>query len=87
MFNILSQCYIVKCVEKSEKIQDFKVVWTCDLAMPVRRSNQLSYEVRRIGIARSRVQAPLESCICSGFSTQLLRLSWSTARIIASLDE
>ena len=28
----------------ARKIQDFNVVWTRDIAMPVRRSNQLSYE-------------------------------------------
>ena len=27
-----------------KKIQDFKGIWTRDLAIPVRRSNQLSYE-------------------------------------------
>ena len=27
------------------KSQDFNRVWTCDLAIPVQRSNQLSYEV------------------------------------------
>ena len=26
------------------KSQDFKGVWTCDLVIPVQRSNQLSYE-------------------------------------------
>ena len=26
------------------KSQDFNQVWTCDLVIPVRRSNQLSYE-------------------------------------------
>ena len=31
------------------KIQDFKGVWTRNLAMPVRRSNQLSYEATDVG--------------------------------------
>ena len=31
------------------KIQDFNGIWTRDLAIPVRRSNQLSYEVTDIG--------------------------------------
>ena len=31
------------------KIQDFNGVWTRDLAIPVRRSNQLRYEVTNVG--------------------------------------
>ena len=31
------------------KSQDFNRVWTRDLAMPVRRSNQLSYEATDVG--------------------------------------
>ena len=31
------------------KIQDFNGVWTHDLAIPVRRSNQLSYEATDVG--------------------------------------
>ena len=31
------------------KIQDFKGVWTRDLAIPVRCSNQLSYEATDVG--------------------------------------
>ena len=31
------------------KIQDFNGVWTGDLAIPVQRSNQLSYEATDIG--------------------------------------
>ena len=31
------------------KSQDFNGVWTCDLAIPVRRSNQLSYEATDVG--------------------------------------
>ena len=31
------------------KIQDFNGVWTCDLAISVRRSNQLSYEATDVG--------------------------------------
>ena len=59
------------------KSQDFNGLWTRDVAIPVRRSNQLSYEAtdvgswsfvssdeRRNGIARSRVQT---------FYTQLLK--------------
>ena len=31
------------------KRQDFNGVWTCDLAIPMRLSNQLSYEATDIG--------------------------------------
>ena len=31
------------------KSQDFNGVWTRDLAIPVRRSNQLSYEATDVG--------------------------------------
>ena len=31
------------------KSQDFNGVWTCDLTIPVRRSNQLSYEATDVG--------------------------------------
>ena len=31
------------------KSQDFYGVWTSDLAIPVRRSNQLSYEATEVG--------------------------------------
>ena len=34
---------------EASKIQGFNRVWTRDLAIPVRRSNQLSYEVTNIG--------------------------------------
>ena len=37
------------CVKKPEKIQDFNGVWTRDLAIPVRCSNQLSYEATDVG--------------------------------------
>ena len=37
------------CVENAEKIQDFNGVWTRDLAIPVRRSNQLRYEATEVG--------------------------------------
>ena len=41
---------ICNCVKKPEKkIQDFNGVWTRDLAIPVRRSNQLSYEATDVG--------------------------------------
>ena len=45
------------------KIQDFNVVWTCDLAIPVPRSNQLSYEATDVG-SRSFVSSngPTRNC-------------------------
>ena len=36
------------CIE-AWKSQDFNGVWTCDLAIRVRRSNQLSYEATDVG--------------------------------------
>ena len=36
------------CV-RSRKNQDFKGVWSCDLAIPMQCSNQLSYEVTDVG--------------------------------------
>ena len=35
--------------KKAWKIQDFNGVWSCDLAIPVRRSNQLSYVATDVG--------------------------------------
>ena len=32
-----------------KKIQDFNTIWTCDLAIPVQCSNQLSYEATDVG--------------------------------------
>ena len=47
------------------KSQDFNGFWTRDVAIPVGRSNQLSYEATDVGswyrIARSRVQTSLKS--------------------------
>ena len=37
------------CVKKPENFQDFNGVWTRDLAIPVRRCNQLSYEATDVG--------------------------------------
>ena len=48
------------CVEKAEKIQDFNGVWTRDLAMPVRRFNQLGYEgTGSAGLSRDSVSLSL----------------------------
>ena len=35
----------MQLLKKRENIQDFNGIWTSGLAIPVRRSNQLSYEV------------------------------------------
>ena len=35
--------------EKSELIHDFNEIWTCDLAIPMRCSNQLSHEATGVG--------------------------------------
>ena len=42
-------CNCVKGPVKKKKIQDFNGVWTHDLAIPVRCSNQLSYEATDVG--------------------------------------
>ena len=34
---------------EARKSQDFNAIWTRDLAIPVRRSNQLSYEATDVG--------------------------------------
>ena len=41
-------------VEKPKKIRDFNEVWTRDLAIPVQRSNQLSYEATTLGAGHLR---------------------------------
>ena len=40
---------ILAIAERSLKISGVNRVWTRDLAMPVRRSNQLSYEATVVG--------------------------------------
>ena len=50
------------CIEKPENFQDFNGVWTCDLAIPVRCSNQLSYEATDVG-SRSLLGSQLLSLI------------------------
>ena len=44
---VMDAIYAIACVE-AWKIQDFNGVWTRDLTIPVRRSNQLSYEVTNV---------------------------------------
>ena len=40
---------ILQLRKEAWKIQDFNGVWTRDLVIPVRRSNQLSYEATDVG--------------------------------------
>ena len=65
------------------KIQDFNGVWTRDLAIPVRRSNQLRYEATDVGswsFLSSSVPVRNES-------TMTWYMKWIIySRIIASLD-
>ena len=57
------------------KIQELNGVWTRDLAIPVRRSNQLSYEATDVGTSWSFVtEVEVEVLKISGFSTQLQKL-------------
>ena len=41
--------YAIAYMKKPEKIQEFKGIWTLDLAIPVRCSNQLSCEATDVG--------------------------------------
>ena len=80
------------------KSQDFNGVWTRDLALPVRRSNQLSYEATDVG-SRSFVSSnePVKNgceviyemfhTLNCGYeiNTQLLKIASTTAMIIAHL--
>ena len=43
------------------KFQDFNGVWTRNLAIPVRRSNQLSYEATDVGSLGPFLKSP-ENC-------------------------
>ena len=45
----MNAIHAIACIE-AWKIQDFNGVWTCDLAITVRRSNQLSYEATDVGM-------------------------------------
>ena len=44
---VMNAIYAIAYIE-AWKIQDFNGVWTRDLAIPVRRSNQLSYEATEV---------------------------------------
>ena len=45
---VMNAIYAIAYIE-AWKIQDFNGVWTRDFAIPVRRSNQLSYEATDVG--------------------------------------
>ena len=45
---VMNAAYVITCIEVW-KINDFNGVWTHDLAIPLRRSHQLSYEATDIG--------------------------------------
>ena len=45
---VMNAIYAIAYVE-AWKIQDFNRVWTCDLAILVRHSNQMSYEATDAG--------------------------------------
>ena len=41
---VVNAIYLCNYVRSLKKFQDFNDIWTRDLAIPVRRSNQLSYK-------------------------------------------
>ena len=41
---VVNAIYLCNYLRSLKKIQDFNGIWTRDLAIPVRRSNQLSYK-------------------------------------------
>ena len=41
---VVNAIYLYNYVRSLKKIQEFNDIWTRDLAIPVRRSNQLSYK-------------------------------------------
>ena len=45
---VMNAIYAIAYIE-AWKIQDFNGVWTRDLAIPMQRSNQLSYEATDVG--------------------------------------
>ena len=45
---VMKGIYVIVYIE-AWKSQDFNRVWTCALVIPVRRSNQLSYEHTDVG--------------------------------------
>ena len=45
---VMNAIYAIACIE-ARKIQDFNGVWTRNLVIPVRCSNQLSHEANEVG--------------------------------------
>ena len=83
------------------KIQDFNGVWTRDLAIPVRRSNQLSYEATDVGswsfVGSNGNYSVAPESRGHGFKPRwspeffrllyaIAKIAFITAKIIASLD-
>ena len=48
LFAVMEAIYAIAYIE-AWKSQDFNGVWTRDLALPLRHSNQLSYEATDVG--------------------------------------
>ena len=48
ILSVMKAIYAIVYIE-AWKCQDFNRVWTCDLAILVGRSNQLSYEATDVG--------------------------------------
>ena len=46
---VMNAIYAIGYIVEAWKGQDFNGVWTRNLAIPVRRSNQLSYEATDVG--------------------------------------
>ena len=77
--------FLQLCKEAWES-QDFNGVWTCDLTLPVQRSNQLSYEATDVGswsFVGSNVPVRNEFF---RLLYAIAKIAFRTARIIASLD-
>ena len=46
---VVKVIYAIAYMKKPQEIQDFNGIWTLNLAIPVRCSNQLSYEATHGG--------------------------------------
>ena len=46
---VVKVIYAIAYMKKPKKIQDLNGIWTLDLAIPVRCSNELSYEATDVG--------------------------------------
>ena len=50
---VVNAIYLCNYVRSLKKIQDFNDIWTRDLAIPVRRSNQLSYKSTDVAVGQA----------------------------------